>query len=29
MNKELLAQYLPDHLIELASAFSIPEEFIK
>ncbi|MDR0860051.1 MAG: hypothetical protein LBO09_03565 [Candidatus Peribacteria bacterium] len=29
MNKELLAQYLPTHLVELASTFSIPEEFIK
>lgn len=29
MNKELLAQYLPAHLVEFASKFAIPEEFLK
>jgi hypothetical protein len=29
MNKELLAQYLPAHLVELASSFTIPETFLK
>ena len=29
MNKEFLLQYLPQHLVELASSFSIPEQMLK
>jgi hypothetical protein len=29
MNKELLLQYLPQHLVEFASSFSIPEQMLK
>jgi hypothetical protein len=29
MNTELLTQYLPAHLVELAGKFSIPENFLK
>jgi hypothetical protein len=29
MNKELLTQYLPAHLVEFASKFTIPEPFLK
>ena len=29
MNKELLQQYLPTHLIDVASSFFIPEEMLK
>jgi D-alanyl-D-alanine carboxypeptidase len=29
MNKELLIQYLPSHLVEIASKFTIPETFLK
>ncbi len=29
MNKEFLLQYLPQHLVDLASSFSIPEQMLK
>jgi hypothetical protein len=29
MNKELLTSYLPAHLVEFASTFTIPEAFLK
>jgi hypothetical protein len=29
MNRDVLAQYLPAHLVELATKFNIPEAFLK